>query len=333
MHRMSSTLSFFLRPLVVLKDYPVLLQYGNIYVVTTGIITAFGVVLSILFGYFLFLVMFPAEAFGRYWIWNAAMVPLWSLFFSKIYHYFVLGSDFLKNPKKHLVETAFYNQGGQFGVLVGTIWISITSKIDFFACMDITLTASCIAAAFGRIGCYSYGCCHGRPTASRFSTIYTNPDSKVLRIFPELLNVPLTPTQLVSAAFNFFLFGTMASILALSPKAGIASAYCIITYNLFRIYIEKYRISVINISERTENMRLFQRMASFLSLSGIIYLLFVLWIPSNRLAFVAPLTMGKYFSEHVFQPQGILALSFVFFVYIGAWGIHYKKLGQHFEWN
>jgi prolipoprotein diacylglyceryltransferase len=277
--------------------------------------------------------MFPAETTGRYWIWSVAIVPLCSLFVSKIYHYFILGSDFLRNPKKHLAETAFYNQGGQFGILIGTILIAITSKISFFACMDIILTASCIAAAFGRIGCYSYGCCHGRPTAGRFNTVYTHPDSKVLRIFPELSNVPLVPTQLLSAAFNFFLFGTMAWILASEPKSGVASAFCIIAYNLFRVYIEKYRISVVNISERTENMKLFQRVASILSLSGIVYLLAVLWFPSNHLTFVAPLTLSEFLTGHVFRSQAILALSVTFLIYIVTWGIHYNKLGQHFEWK
>ena len=333
MHRLSSTLGFFLYPIIALKDHPVLFRYGNIYIVTTGIITASGVSISILFAYYYFITIFPSETSGIYWIWNAALVPLCSLFFSKIYHYFVLGSEFLKNPKKYLAETAFYNQGGQFGVLVGTIWISVTSKIGFFACMDLILAASCIAAAFGRIGCYSYGCCHGRPTKSRFNTVYTNPGSKVLRIFPELSNVPLVPTQLVSAAFDFFLFGTMAWILTLNPKSGVASAYCIIAYNLFRVYIEKYRISVVNISERQANMRLFQAVATFLSLSGIIYLLFAVWVPSNHLVFVAPLSLGNFFTEHVFQVQAIAAVSFTFFVYVGTWGIHYKKLGQHFEWN
>ena len=333
MHRLASTLGAIFRPILVLKDHPVLFHYRNIYVVTVGVIIAGSAIISLLVADYYFRSMFPSETSGHYWLWNLTIVQLFSLFFSKIYHYFALGTEFLKNPRKHFSETAYYNQGGQLGILVGTIWLSISSGINFFACMDLILTAGCLALALGRIGCYSYGCCHGRPTSARFSTVYTHPDSKVLRIFPELSNVPLVPTQLVSAAFNFALFGTMVWILTLSPKAGIVSAYFVIVYNSFRFCIEKYRISVVNISERAANMKLFQRAASSLSLAGLIYLLVVLLLPLQNLVFAAPLTLTEFLGEAVLKPDSAITLCFIFVIYIFTWGIHYKKLGQHFEWN
>jgi prolipoprotein diacylglyceryltransferase len=326
-------LDFLFRPIISLKDHPVLLHSGSIYIVTAGAIIALSAILSLLCGMYYFKAMFPAEASGPYWIWNLVFIQLFSLFFSKIYHYLALGSEFLKNPKKHLSETAFYNQGGQLGVLFGTIWLSTVSGIEFFACMDLVLTAGCLALAMGRIGCYSYGCCHGRPTSSRFGIVYTHPDSKVLRIFPELSNVPLVPTQLLSAAFDFVLFGSMVLMLTLNPRAGLVSSYFVITYNVFRAYVERYRISVVNISMRTTNMKFFQRAATSFTIVGIIYLAIVIWRPAEYLRFVRDITLDEFLYTIVFQPNTVSAMLFVFFIYIITWGMHYKKLGQHFEWK
>lgn len=331
---LASMLEFLFRPIISLKDHPVLLHIGNIYVVTVGAIIAFAAVASLLCADFLFRTIFPIETTGRYWIWNIVVVHMFSLIFSKLYHYMALGSEFLKNPKKHLSETAFYNQGGQLGILAGTVWLSTSSGIDFFACMDIILTAGCLAMVFGRIGCYNYGCCHGRPTSSRFGIAYTHPDSKVLRVFPELSRVPLVPTQLLSAAFNIVLFGSMIWILTLNPKAGVVSGYCIIIYNLFRAFIERYRISVVNISERTADTKFFQRGALLFSAIGVVYLgIALLWSPTMYLSFTPQITSDGYLRSVAFHANTASAIMFVATVYIVTWGIHYKKLGQHFEWK
>lgn len=266
-------------------------------------------------------------------MWKAAVVIFSSLFFSKIFHYFALGTAFFKSPRKHLAETAFYDQGGQLGVFVGTVWFAFDTHINFFACMDINLTAGFLALALGRLGCYSYGCCHGRPIGGRFSTVYTNPNSKALRIFPELANVPLAPTQLVSAAFTFALFGTMVWALTISPFAGVVSAYSIVVYNSFRLYIEQYRISVINPSEKVARKSFFRKVATIITLFGIVYIFYVLLYHPPRLTFVQPLPLTRFLSIYLFQPQAIILILFIVATYLAAWGIHYKKLGQHFEWK
>jgi len=317
----------------VLKDHPILVHYRNVYVITGGVIITIAAVVSLLFAYYLFAAMYPAQTTGRGWIWHIAVIHLCSLLFSKIFHFFAQGLDFFKNPKKYLSETAFYNQGGQIGVFVGTIWLSTSSGIDFFACMDLVLTAGCLALVIGRIGCYSYGCCHGRPISGRFGTVYTHPESKALRIFPEYLNVTLFPTQLVSAAFNLVLLATMIWMLSLSPKAGLVSAYFAISYNLFRLFIERYRVSVVNITARRVSAKLFQGTAVSLISSGLIYLAIVLLMPSPHVAFIAPLAPTAFFAGIVFDPYTLAALLFISVIYIATWGLHYGKLGQHFEWQ
>lgn len=333
MSRLVSTSAFLLRPVLALKDYPILVRFGNVYLITGGLIISFSAVVSLLFADYLFLAAFPAEAGAQNWIWHIVVIHLCSLFFSKIFHYFALGKEFFRNLKKHLAETAFYNQGGQLGVLAGTVWLSLNSGINFFACMDLIITAGCLALALGRIGCYSYGCCHGRPTTSRLATVYTHPASKPLRIFPELSHVPLVPTQLYSAAFNFIILFSIIFILTLGPKAGLVSAYFVIVYNIFRFFIERYRISVVRISERKADTGIFQGTAISFIFFGALYLAAVLWIPSPHVSLVAPIGASEFFEKLFSEPYSIAAVIFILAVYIATWALHYKKLGQHFEWQ
>ncbi len=199
--------------------------------------------------------------------------------------------------------------------------------------MDINLAAGCLSLALGRIGCYSYGCCHGRQTTSRFSTVYTHPLTKALRVFPELTNVPLVPTQLISAAYAFALFFVMIWALFHSPRAGVVSAIFILAYNLFRIFIERYRLSVVNVSAKTVHMKFYMGVATTILGFGAAYLVFVLWDTAPLLTFKAPLTLGEFLVEDVFRLQTIVAIAIIFVTYLFFWGTHYKKLGQHFEWS
>lgn len=193
-------LKFILRPIVVLKDYPVLFRLGHFYIITAGLINAVAAVTGLLVATYFYMSNFPAETANGVWIWKLSLIPVSVLLFGKAFHFFALGMASLRHPLKHFAETAFYNQGGQIGIFIGTILFSYTTGINFLFCMDVNLTAGCLALAIGRIGCHSYGCCHGRATDSPFSIAYSHHQSKVLRIFPELANVPLVPTQLISAA-------------------------------------------------------------------------------------------------------------------------------------
>lgn len=332
MQRLVSTFGFLFQPVLVLKDHPILVRLGNVYVITGGMIIALSAVVSLLFGDYLFLAAFPSETSGPSWIWHIVVIHLCSLFFSKIFHYFALGREFLRNPKKHLAETAFYNQGGQLGVLAGVVWLSVNTGIGFFACMDLVLTSGCLALALGRIGCYSYGCCHGRPTRSTFATTYTHPESKTLRMFPEFADLPLVPTQLYSSAFNFALLAAMIFILSLGPKAGLTSAFFIVCYNSFRFFIERYRMSVVKISERQVDAKLFQGTAMSFIGFGVLYALVASMISSQHVSLIAPLGAAEFLTGIFTNPYAAMAVIFVLVLYVATWGMHYKKLGQHFEW-
>lgn len=323
-----------MRPVLLLRDHPVLFRTGNFIIVTTGIINSLAAVLSFLCALVLYHSVFPAEAAERNFAWNLVVVSLVSLVFSKGFHFFALGKVFLRNPKRHVAETAFYNQGGQLGVLGGTIWFAWFTDINFFGCMDINLTAGCLALALGRLGCYSYGCCHGRPTKGRLGIAYDHPDAKVLRLFPELKGIPLFPTQLLSALFSFTLFITaMLWLTFFSPRAGVISTFLIFAYNGFRILIEKYRLNVVDVESKEIRNGFYTRVAQFILGIGVIYLFFLLWSRTPSLSLTASSWLDLPTSVYPMTPVYGKVSLVLFIVYMLAWSIHYKKLGQHFQWQ
>jgi phosphatidylglycerol:prolipoprotein diacylglycerol transferase len=73
-------------------------------------------------------------------------------------------------------------------------------KIRIALVFDLLSLYAPLAQAFGRIGCFMAGCCHGIACSSWYAITYTDPQS----FAP--LQIPLHPTQLYSAAAFFSIF-------------------------------------------------------------------------------------------------------------------------------
>ena len=90
---------------------------------------------------------------------------------------------------------------------------------------------------------------------------------------------------------------------------------------------------MVDVSTKKIQMKFYMRVAAFLASIGAVYLLFVLWAQAPRLSFAAPLTPGEYLRWMAGQPQVVAAIVIIFAAYMLTWGMHYKKLGQHFQWE
>lgn len=104
--------------------------------------------------------------------------------------------------------------------------------------LDVTLLGIAVFLAFGRIGCFSVGCCHGKP--ARHGVIYgPGHVKKGFTWFYE--GIPLLPVQLIESAFVFFLviFGTILLLLRFPP--GIFLTLYTVVYGAFRFTIEFFR--------------------------------------------------------------------------------------------
>ena len=141
--------------------------------------------------------------------------------------------DYIENP------AAGFNLGGGITFIGGFIGGALAFLAVYFIfrkkytsrLLDVlSIIPACILIghAFGRIGCFFAGCCHGKTTDSIFGVKFPNIPGKVL------------PTQLYEAAFLFILFGITLYLVMKKNFRHNLSVY-FICYGIFRFLIEFLR--------------------------------------------------------------------------------------------
>lgn len=249
---------------------------------------------------------------------------------SKLLHPIVIGKDFFCNPKKYLRQTAFYNQSAQYGSLIAVIVISYAENVNFLLLLDAVCYGGCLALAIGRMGCYNYGCCYGRPTTSCISVRYTNFDSKILRIFPEFYNVNLIPTQLINVLFDFSLFVILTIIYFNNAKNGIIFLIFGICYNLFRVFTQRLRGIEIKENGKREHKLFIYFSGSLIGVALISALLAIYYYPLLPITpTIIPLSISFYLKNTFFNFINLSTELVAASIYFVMHGFH-KKLGQHF---
>ncbi len=92
----------------------------------------------------------------------------------------------------------FYG-GFILAVLTG-VWFLNHYKMPLWQVADILAPCIALGQAIGRLGCFSAGCCYGKPTDLPWGVTFTDPNSLAM------LGVPLHPTQLYESAGTFLIF-------------------------------------------------------------------------------------------------------------------------------
>jgi phosphatidylglycerol:prolipoprotein diacylglycerol transferase len=92
---------------------------------------------------------------------------------------------------------------------------------------DLFAPALALGHAFGRVGCFLAGCCHGQPTSCPVSVTFTDPGSEVS---PFLLGTPLHPAQLYEAAGNLVIFLVLNAAQARSLSGRLPGGFTVLLY-------------------------------------------------------------------------------------------------------
>jgi phosphatidylglycerol:prolipoprotein diacylglycerol transferase len=91
----------------------------------------------------------------------------------------------------------------------------------------------------GRFGCFSAGCCYGKPTNHFWGVTFTNQLAHDVSGTP--LGVRIEPTQLIEAAAEFFNFLLLSWLLGRKKFDGQVWASFMILYGIERYFIEFLR--------------------------------------------------------------------------------------------
>jgi len=122
----------------------------------------------------------------------------------KFFYLFEDTSYYLNNPYELISGGGFVFYGSLIFTIPTMYFFFRSHKLPWRGMLDIMAITTCIVHAFGRLGCFGAGCCHGLPYEGIFSVTFTDPNS-----LAHPLNTPLHATQL----YSVFLIVTILIIL------------------------------------------------------------------------------------------------------------------------
>lgn len=324
----SAVNTILIKPVAFLNKYPILLKTKSYHFVNFGTFAMLGsMVTTFLFFFYLY-----ARGYSF-----SLPLPLVSVFFIvgemivlKLFYIVVAWKKLSHNALFSLNETTMYNQGGVLGMVLVGIGVALLNNIPLLVMFD-TLVISCTFSLFiGRIGCYNYGCCFGKPTKSIIHVVYHENFSKVIRTNPELRGIPLVPTQLYSAYFDLLLFVVCVILVDIFPADGVVSLVYLFLFNGFRIFIQRYRFT-----EQSDLMD-FSKTAFNYMIGSFILWLFLFGYQGWQFV-ERPMQVPWTLTEgmvYVFNTPGVLvSIGVVGIITFLFYGVHGRRLGTHLNFE
>ena len=153
---------------------------------------------------------------------------------AKILYLIVEWRSFIANPWSAISSSGFVVFGGLTVGLLSVLVLCRIKKVSFLTYMEHHIPSVALGQAFGRLGCFFAGCCYGKETHSHFAITFHNSD-----FAPN--DIPLVPTQLLSAAGNFLNTAILLFIASKVKKKGIVLGCYFIFYSIGRFIIEFFR--------------------------------------------------------------------------------------------
>lgn len=214
--------------------HPVLFKLGGLTIYSYGFLIAVGVVCGVAYlairgkkevgltfdqANNLFLLIFIAALVG-----------------GKVFLFFENPSAYVANPGRLFTGSGFVFYGSFLFAVPTMLWFFKRNKLPVYQMLDIMAIVTCLVHMFGRIGCFMAGCCHGKPTASWFSVIFTDPACQA-----EPLNTPLYPAQLMEAGFILLVMVLLLFIRQRKQFHGQLFGLYLLLYALGRFVLEYFR--------------------------------------------------------------------------------------------
>jgi phosphatidylglycerol:prolipoprotein diacylglycerol transferase len=156
----------------------------------------------------------------------------------KLFFYFEDPAYYFSKPSR-MVEnfrTGFVFYGSLLVAVPIAIYFFCKEKWPLWAMLDRLAITTLIIHAFGRLGCFSAGCCYGKPTDVAWGVTFTDPLAKA-----DPLHTALHPTQLYEAAFLFVLLVVLFMFQRYKRFEGQLFIIYLISYAVGRGVIEIYR--------------------------------------------------------------------------------------------
>ncbi len=218
--------------------FPVLLKIGPVTLHTYGFMMALGVACGL---WFLYIQGKKHGMDGGKLVDMAFYTILISLLGAKLVLLIGDFSRYTGNPGEllSLARSGGVFQGGLAAGIVFALWYMHRNRFPTWKTADLIAPALALGHAFGRLGCFSAGCCYGRVCNTPLAVIFSNETAHNLTGLP--IGSPLHPVQLYESLLNFLNFGILFLILKKKRFDGQVFAFYILNYSVIRSFTEFYR--------------------------------------------------------------------------------------------
>lgn len=129
----------------------------------------------------------------------------------------------------------FVYYGGLIGGILAVLWYLRRYKLPVWEYLDCAMVSVPLMHAFGRVGCFFAGCCHGIQIDPPWGVYFANP--LVVRT-----DISYLPIQLYEASLNLLIFAALSIVYRKhSLKNGAITAMYFISYAVMRFTLEFFR--------------------------------------------------------------------------------------------
>ncbi|MCL5286707.1 MAG: prolipoprotein diacylglyceryl transferase [Acidobacteria bacterium] len=220
--------------------HPVLFKIGPITLHTYGMMLA----AAVLLGLWLARRNAYEDGLDGDRVWNLGVYAVLSgLVVAKVWLVLAMWDYFVANPREIFALSTLQSggtfYGGVLGALVLVIFYARFAKLPFLPLADAYAPCAALGAMLGRIGCFSAGCCYGKPTEVAWGITFTSEYASNLVGTP--LHVRLHPTQLYD---SFAAAGILVVLLLMRRRKrfpGQLWAMFMMLYGLMRFTTEFFR--------------------------------------------------------------------------------------------
>lgn len=156
----------------------------------------------------------------------------------KVFLWFGNWDYYMQNPAKmvELSGSGFVFYGSFIFCILSLLVFFRIKKIKTAPMFDVLAVSTALVHAFGKLGCFFAGCCHGKVCAPSMGIVYNHPKSNA-----EPLHVPLYPVQLIDAVILFTAAIVLYNYRKKVPYQGALMVGYVLIYGTGRFFTEFLR--------------------------------------------------------------------------------------------
>ena len=220
--------------------FPQLFHIGSFYLPTYGFLVASGV----LIGLWISVRNSEKQGINGDDAWNLGiLVVLAGIIGAKILYVINDWSTYSNNWREifslNTLQAGGVFSGGLIAALIMAAWYMRRHHMPVLRTTDGFAPGLAFGHVLGRFGCFSAGCCYGKPTNHFWGVVFTNPLANSVSGTP--LGVRIEPTQLIEAAAEFINFLFLTWLLPRKKFDGQVWGTFMILYGIERYFIEFLR--------------------------------------------------------------------------------------------